>query len=219
MGNGAWEIKERNRVHTVILHCDQVSIAWAVNFRRLAIPGPDPILIAGLPFDHARNAGTQMALERGAEWVFHLDSDVLPPPDAVHRLLAHNRPFISGMYCRRSPPHAVPVMMRNHQWVTELPADPVQPLIEVELVGAGCMLIHRSVFEKLPPHRPGKPWFDWRVDLQGHVPVGSALSEDFTLCRAVRQHLGIPVIVDTSVRCGHVGMARADYGSFTPLVA
>lgn len=217
----SWEIKEQNKVLCAILSVEHVSMAWAQGFRRLIIPGPDPIVIAGLPFDHARNVACQECINRGCEWIFFVDSDVVPPPDAVLRLLAHNKPVISGMYCRRSPPHAVPVMMRNHQWVTQIPNLQANenPVIEVELVGAGCLLIHNSVLRNFPSHRPGKPWFDWRSDLHGLIRDGEALSEDFAFNLALRQKMNIPVLVDTSIRCKHVGLAEADYGTFYPVGA
>lgn len=216
---GAWELKASNRVCTVILHVETVTFHWALALRRLILPGPEPRGVSGLPFDHARNMGVQMMLESGSDYLFFLDSDVMPPADAVLRLLRWNLPLVSGMYCRRSPPHTLPVMMRGGQWVTDLPSDPNNPLTEVELVGAGCLLIHRSVFEKMRqlPHRPGKPWFDWRSDLQGQVPMGEATSEDYTFCNTVRKALGVPILVDTSIRCLHVGYAEADYGTFFPL--
>lgn len=215
---GAWELKKQNKVCCAIIHVETTTVAWALALRRLIIPGPEPLVVTGLPFDHARNVCARHALDSGAEWLFFLDSDVAPPPDAVPRLLAWDRPVISGMYCRRSPPHAVPVMMRDDRWVTDIPAPGKGPLVEVELVGAGCLLIHRRVLEQLPPHRPGKPWFDWRSDIgPPHCRPGEAMSEDFTFCKAVREKLNIPVMVDTSVRCRHIGMAEADYGSFVPL--
>lgn len=216
---GAWELKKHNQVVTVILHVGVVSFNWAINFRRMRIPGPDPIGVAGYPFDHARNVGAKMMLERGAEWLFFLDSDVITPPDCVERLIAWQRPIISGLYCRRSPPHGLPVMMRNGRHVTDLPHDPKNPLIEVDVVGAGCLLIHRSVLEQMPAHRPGKPWFDWRADLQGFLPPGEAMSEDYTFCAHARRALNIPIVVDTSIRCRHLGEGEADLGTFLPVGA
>jgi len=162
-----------------------------------------------MPFDHARNTACKSALEQGVDWLFFLDSDVVVPHDAILRLMTHNKPFISGMYRRRSPPVAVPVMIRNGSWVTDFPQGQV---IDVDLVGAGCLLIHRDLLLKCPPQRPqaGKTWFDWRVDCQGILPPGECLSEDFTMNLHIKRTMGIPTLVDTSVRCRHIGYGEAD---------
>lgn len=183
-------------------------MAWSLGFRNLIIPGP-VLPLTGMPFDHARNAACRHALDLGLDWIFFLDSDVVPPRDAVLRLLAHRQPIVSGVYRRRSPPVAVPVMLRGGRWITDLPHN---QLVDVELVGAGCLLIHRSVLEKFlaNPGRPGKPWFDWRVDLQGLLPQGECLSEDFTFNLRARQEFGYRILVDTSIKCRHIGLGEAD---------
>lgn len=225
----AWEIREANQVAVAILHVEQTTIAWSFGLRNLKLPGKEElrrfnpfIPLTGMPFDHARNKSVEAMLSLGAEWLFSLDSDVVPPRDAVLRLLAHKHPFISGLYTRRSPPRSVPVAIRNGGWMVNFKPGAVE---EVDLVGAGCLLIHRSIFESLPPQRPGHRWFDWRVNYAGLndgagnplVPPGDCLSEDFTLCKAVREKLGIKVLVDTSVMCKHVGMAESTFGRFEPL--
>lgn len=212
---GSWEIKEANKVLCYTLHTDLTTIAWAYGLRNLQIAG-QCIGLSGMPFDQARNTACRHCLEGGYEWLFSLDSDVIPPRDTINRLIAHQLPICSALYCRRSPPHAVPVMIKNGQWVTSyVPGS----MVEVDLVGAGALLIHRSVLEKLPPQRPqmGKHWFDWRVDCAGILPQGECLSEDFTFCVAARRDLGIRVWVDTSLVCRHVGFGEAAPGSFMPL--
>lgn len=214
---GAWEIKAARQVLCAILHVDTTTIAWSMGFRNLRIPG-EVIGLAGMPFDHARNSACRICLDNGFDWLFFLDSDVIPPSDAVYRLMAHQYPVISGMYCRRSPPHGVPVMIKNGQWHQRFTPGEV---VDVDLVGAGCLLIHRSVLERLPPSDAprGKHWFDWRVDMQGLVPQGEALSEDFTFCVNVKRHLGITTKVDTSIACRHVGLAQATHNSLIPCEA
>ncbi len=59
----SWEIKAANRVLCAILSVEQVTMAWAQGFRRLIIPGPEPLSISGLPFDHARNVACRAALD------------------------------------------------------------------------------------------------------------------------------------------------------------
>ncbi len=171
--------------------------------------------ISGQPYDDGRNAGVMMGLQSGAEWIMSLDSDVIPPHDTIFRLLRHNKPIVSGMYCRRSPPHGVPVAIKNGAWVTNFV---VGDLVEVDLVGAGCLLVHRSVYENVPPQRPGKPWYDWRVSLKGTgiVPEETCLSEDFCWNYHVRQH-GYKIYLDTSIQCRHVGFSMATLGNMLPL--
>lgn len=217
--NGSWEIKARNQVLVGILHVDTTTIAWSLGLRRLIIPGPEPLMVAGVPYDMGRNIMCQRALEAGVDFVFMLDSDVVCPPDTILRLMAHRQPIVSGVYYRRSPPHGIPVMLKRQpngstQWLQQLPP---QGLIEVDLVGAGCLLIHRSVLEKLPPIEPGHHWFCWRVDRQGILPPGECLSEDFSFNLHAQRH-GYKVLVDTSIRCRHIGFCEAgpELGRFVP---
>ena len=212
--SGAWEIKASQKVLVYTIHVDTTTIAWAYGLKNLQIPGSF-FGLAGMPFDMARNSAVQQFLNTSYEWLFSLDSDVIPPRDAILRLLNHGLPIVSGLYCRRSPPHGVPVMIKGGRWVTQFTPG---SMVEVDLVGAGCLLTHRSVFEKVPHQRPGKPWFDWRVDLRGLgvVPEDTCTSEDFSWCQHVRRH-GYKIYVDTSVQCRHVGAAQATYNSMVPL--
>lgn len=207
---GSWELLQDRQVLVGILHVESTCMAWSLGFRNLIIPGRvEPL--AGMPFDHARNVLCQIALRDGYKHIFFLDSDVVPPRDAILRLIAHNKPVISGVYHRRSPPVGVPVMQRGGQWVLRYPANAI---IEVDVVGAGCLLIQRQLLERLPPIRPGHHWFDWRVNYNG-LPgqTRPGMSEDFEFCRQCRDN-GVPVLVDTSIQCRHLGMGEATYGKW-----
>lgn len=214
----SWEIRQNPPTLVCILHTELTSIAWALGLRSLIIPGPFqmPLCVAGMPFDHARNSCCQRALELGAEWLFFLDSDIIPPRDVIPRLIAHQKPFISGIYYRRSPPHGVPVAIKDGSWMTNLPH---KGLVEADVVGAGCLLMHRDLLQRCPPQRPdaGKHWFDWRVDM-GHILLkGENLSEDFTLCVHLKRTLGVPTLLDCSIRCKHCGLSQATENKMEPL--
>lgn len=210
----SWEIRKQNSVLCSILHVDFTTVAWAFGLRNLIIPG-HVLPLSGMPFDHARNMAGMRALEVGAEWLFFLDSDVVPPRDAILRLMNHKKPIVSGVYYRRSPPIGVPVMIKNGGWFTGYPPN---SLVEVDLVGAGCLLIHRSVLERLPAQSPGHHWFDWKVDLAGVLPPGECLSEDFTFCLHSKRN-GFQVLVDTSIICKHIGLAESTQAGYGPLEA
>lgn len=163
----------------------------------------------------ARNSLCQQFLQSPCKFLFMIDSDVIAPRDAVLRLMAHNQPVISGLYCRRSPPAGVPVAIKNGAWVMQYRQGEV---MEVDMVGAGCLLIRRDLLEALPPSRPeaGKHWFDWKVDMGNKVPQGEAVSEDFAFCQAVRFKLGVKVLLDTNVVCRHIGNSESTYGQLQP---
>ena len=206
---GSWEILNQTQVLTVILTRETVATAWSIGFRNLIIPGTYTFL-TGMPFDHARNTGCAKVLELDFQWLFFLDDDVIPPADTILRLMAHKKPIVSGVYYRRSPP-ILPVMLRNtpegRQWISGYN---VPDLIEVDYVGAGCLLIHRDVLKSLP-----QPWFDWRVD-RSDLPPEQRMSEDFSFCESARQN-GYKILVDTSIHCRHVGLGESRMnGQYVP---
>lgn len=212
---GAWEQRQPT-VLACVMHAETTTVAWACSLRKLQPHHMPVVPLAGMPFDHCRNQMCMLALEHGFDYLFMLDSDVTPPEDCVPRLLAHKLPIVSGVYHRRSPPEGVPVMMRPlGHWLVNYPKN---KLIDVDVVGAGCLLIHRSVLQEFKALAPGHHWFWWTSDMRGLLPQDHCLSEDFSFCRGAREQ-GWKVMVDTSIQCGHIGNAKATRGQFQPLVA
>jgi hypothetical protein len=216
--SGAWE-REQPTVLLAILTREIVTTKWALGLRNLALPGSSGIVVkTGAPFDVARNAACADALGAGFQSVLFLDDDVIPPGDVYSRLARHNQDIVSGLYYRRHDP-ICPVAMTldpqgQAQWVTSW--TPPNSLLEVDLVGAGCLLIHRRVLERTP-----RPWFEWEIgkgDPSTQKDRGrGAMSEDFAFCMNAKR-AGFKVHLDTSIRCDHVGLGQsggAD-GNFKP---
>jgi hypothetical protein len=214
---GAWEVGPP-QVLVAILTREQVATKWAQGFRDFQLPPQSAIVfLTGMPFDHARNAACQQVLQSNFTWLFFLDDDVIPPPDALFKLLSRGQDIISGLYYRRADP-IMPVMLADTKpkpsFITNF-----QPgsLIEADMVGAGCLLIHRRVLERVPP-----PKFEWTIDYDGvltekNYPESERRSEDFSFCSKCRR-LGFKIVVDTSVLCTHVGISRSEYPSvYAPL--
>lgn len=203
---GAWEIQNQERVLVAILTRELVTTAWSFGFRNLQIPGTFTGL-SGMTFDHGRNTACKKLLELDWEWLFFLDDDVIPPSDTILRLLKHKLPIVSGLYYRRNNP-ICPVMLKEveggRQWISEFK---VPDLLEVDYVGAGCLLIHKSVLLKLPPLSPKCHWFEWRCD-RSDLTEKERMSEDFTFCWHARSH-GYKIYVDTSILCKHAGLSQA----------
>lgn len=201
---GSWEY-ERPSVLVAILTRGVVPIKWAISFRDMQIPHTGkPVFLSGMPFDHARNVAVETALSQNFTHLLFLDDDVMPPPDVYYRLAAHNLDIVSGLYHRRQNP-IVPVALKSngnggYEWVTTYDKG---SLIDVDLVGAGCLLIHRMVLERM-----SKPWFDWLID-RDDVPAGERVSEDFAFCIKAKK-MGLSIKLDTSVECAHAGYGYSD---------
>jgi hypothetical protein len=110
-------------------------------------------------------------------------------------------------------------MIKNGTWHTNFVRGSIE---EVDLVGAGCLLIRREVLEQMPPQAKGYHWFHWRVnfkDLPDVPPDMPPLSEDFTFNYHLKKTMGIPTLVDTGIECLHIGNAQSRFGRFEPLGA
>jgi GT2 family glycosyltransferase len=152
----------------------------------------------GQPLDHVRNTIVNYFLEKTkATHLFFLDDDVLPPPDAIVRLLKRKTPIISGLYQERSQRHR-PIIIdtpKGHdkklRFFFRYPRKaPRNKLLHCDVVPAGCLMIERRVFRSLRA-----PWF--------HADKKAKLGEDvyFSLCA---RRAGFKVAVDTGVDCLHI---------------
>lgn len=216
---GAWEAASPN-VLVATLTRELVTTKWAMSYRNLQLPPHSATsVLTGMPFDHARNTACENMLNNGFSWLFFLDDDVATPPDIIHRLLSHQKDIVSAVYNRRALP-ICPVALRydaqgQAQWVTGWPQG--STLIDVDLVGAGALLIHRRVLERMQ-----KPWFEWelgRVDPPGAQNVPAKLSEDFAFCRKAKRNYGFQIFLDTTIQCEHIGLGESKMAvgsTFTP---
>jgi len=94
-----------------------------------------------------------------------LDSDHEHPPDVVQRLAtaaAHHpdKLVIGGLNFRRTAPYDPCIFKNDRDGIPRQPANWGAGLLQVDILGHGCIIIAREVFERVPP-----PW--WRYDYSG----------------------------------------------------
>lgn len=90
-------------------------------------------------------------LEGGSEWIFWLDDDTVPPVNVIEHLVSLGLPFVAGLYFLPSKPYNPIAYKRMEESGLYYPiyGYPRGALIQVDSVGMGCTLIHRSVYEKI----------------------------------------------------------------------
>lgn len=188
-----------------------VSAEWAFAFRELELPkGAVCKKLPGLPFDHARNQLTKVMLRNGSAWMLFLDDDVIPPPDTFDKLSSLNKEIVSGVYWKRQGKIVPTAYRQTSSNPMPIPSVVGDLPVPVDFVGAGCLLIHRSVFETI-----GEPWFEWKLDRED-LPPSQRVGEDFDFCQKARS-AGFQVTLHQGVRCKHTGLGWSDEnGNFMP---
>lgn len=178
----------------------------------------------------ARNTGVQRFLdETDHEWLWFIDTDMGFQPDVVDRLVAAadpvDRPVVGGLCFglrevaydgyggRRVMP--VPTLYmpakstQGHVGFTNRFEYPSDTLLQVAGTGAACLLIHRTVLEKLRAEH-GDGWFD-RVRYGDGVPI----SEDLSFCARLAM-AGVPLFVHTGVKTTHHKQFWVSDDDYTP---
>ena len=153
------------------------------------------------------------ALTEGFSELFWIDSRVVFHPDAVNQLRTHGLPLVSCAVPRTAT-KGFELDFLDEPEVVTFGED--GGLVEVLRTGCSFLYTHRQVYEKiyqqleLPLCNQQMaqglgflPFFQPMVcDSDSNIPL--YLAEDFAFSERARK-CGIPIIVDTSIRVGHVG--------------
>lgn len=162
----------------------------------------------------SRNLLRKKALEEKYDYFFSLEQDIVPPPDVIERLLSHGKKIISGVYYKPfkitdldgTPGN--PFSLFNNQgkpasemnlpliWKKTVFKDKIEyadssfvekpRLIEIGAAGVGCLLIHKSVLEKIK----------FRFDPKQKAFDDMMFAEDVA-------NNGFRMFADTSIKCMH----------------
>jgi hypothetical protein len=171
-------------------------------------------MVKGTYVHSARMGLAAECLKNNVDWLLFLDSDMRFPKDTLVRLLSHGKAFVGTNYPRRGiPPKwvAIKKTVTTDEDGNKVPGELLittpesTGLEEVEALGFGCVILHRSVFDAMvqihQPKEKGYFWmFEWDKDAQTHI------GEDVFFCRLARE-AGATVYVDhdLSKELKHIG--------------
>lgn len=166
---------------------------------------------AGPVLSAARNQVAAQFLARGGEpWLWMLDTDIVFDPGLLTRLAATAgnlaRPLVTGLYWTTTAgglPLVPMIYDRDPGGTPEFtPCREWEPgeVFQAGGCGAGCLLVHRRVLEKISAAEGGPAWF---TEI---TRDGRRFGEDLSFCiRAAAA--GFTVHADTGARAGHVKTA------------
>jgi hypothetical protein len=158
----------------------------------------------------ARRNLTDIFLKSDFDYAWWVDSDMKFPIDAPIKLLKRGVHLVGANYRRRRFPNpGFTGMMGSAGNFTELVTDDNSPpMQQVDVLPHGMMLVHRSVYEKIPqPHY-----------LQDYVPeINLEIGEDIYFCNKAKQ-AGFDVWVDhdLSKEIAHIGIFHFNYNLSVP---
>ena len=98
----------------------------------------------------ARRNLTDIFLKSDFDYIWWVDSDMKFPIDAPIRLLKRNKPIVGVNYSRRRFPNAnfTGMLGSNGQFREFETRDDSPPMELIDVLPHGCVLVHRSVYEK-----------------------------------------------------------------------
>jgi hypothetical protein len=147
-----------------------------------------------------------------SDWLLLIDSDEQLTLEAFDKLLetAHDkeRPVVAGLVfagfgIEGAPyPKPVPAIFQDApEGFLPLYKYDKDSVFEIDAAGTGCLLIHRSVLEKMRETADANQGTDWCWFWDGPVD-GNWIGEDLLFCRRIRA-LGFPIYVNTGAILPH----------------
>ncbi|MAG18132.1 MAG: hypothetical protein CL944_01520 [Candidatus Diapherotrites archaeon] len=148
-----------------------------------------------ISMDVSRNKCVEKFFETDADWLFFLDTDTFMEPNTIELLLNHGKKIIGGIYTSRHEPY-LPIAYKKVDGkltpITEIP----NKIFQVDALATGCLLIHKSVFEKMK-----KPYFEYEKDANKERILKS---EDVFFCEKAKKE-GFEIFADPSIKVWHYG--------------
>jgi len=201
-------------IPSVMIACPSMEMVNAEFAQHLAMAAAN-LVANGVKINCAFNIGSVITIARrnlaeifmksDFDYIWWVDSDMKFPIDAPVRMLKHNVPIVGVNYRRRRfPKPNFTGMMGTPGAYTEFQTTDQSPPMElIDVLPHGCVLVHRSVYEKIPG-----PFY-----LQEFVPeLNLELGEDIFFCNRVKE-AGFEIWCDQQLsrEVAHIGIFHFNY--------
>lgn len=147
----------------------------------------------------ARERIADEAVDKGMDYLFMIDDDMLCPIDIFEQLYKHNVDICAALAFTRYPPHKPviyelnngydPVAKNSYNINYSVNSYPKDRLVQCDAVGFGGVLIKVDVLKGMQ-----KPWF----------MTTTGAGEDIYFCWEAGK-AGFKIFMDTSIKLGHLG--------------
>lgn len=147
------------------------------------------------PWETARNMTIHAARSMKVDWLISFDNDNFPFGNVLDiiKQAGPDQHVIGLRYGAGCLPRYMIVPALSNRPMNG------QPFREVKEVGGGVLMIHRTVWEKIPTG----PWFRWAHDSNELLyPGPGTFGEDYYFCHLVREH-GMHVWTHEQELAGH----------------
>ena len=175
----------------------------------------------------SRNVVVKTFLETtDADWLLMIDSDERLSLDTWHKLIdaAHDkdRPIVSGLvfaafFDENDGLRPVPTIyhMDSEKGLQPIDAYPEDQLIEVDAVGTGCILIHRSVLLDMQKQATPNQGSNWAWFVEGAID-GTYFGEDLLFSKRLKS-MGYKIHAHTGAILPHHKQFWLDERHHTPM--
>ena len=152
------------------------------------VPEIVPLFEEAGPLELKRTRLALRALQCGSDYLLWIDSDQTFGPDALVRLMTHNRPIVGTNIASRHSGKPTALSFDNEGVPRK------RGLEEVASVGLGFCLMKTPILDEVP-----HPWFASAIEPDGAFRRG----EDVHFCNQARS-AGFPIFVDHDLTVGHL---------------
>lgn len=210
----------------------------------IMFPGP-PISMSVVHW--SRNGLIAELIKTQKPWthVLFIDDDIVPPDDALLRMLAHKKDIVGAVCTRRTDPPIPNIRYLEESTGTyrEIWSWPENTLLEVGAVGTGMVLISREALNKVADafwtckyerefYQITEEKAQWLQEQRLKYFDESAnafwfrfltcmegtfeMGEDVSFCFIATRYCGLKIYVDTSIQPEHIGQYGFSIKDFIP---